>query len=139
MSARVSHQKLDPKPTLHLPRRVKVALVDFQSRLLELFPDEINQLILYGSYSRGEARTDSDIDVMVVVDWYDSQRTDGYYLGGASDLRWRKIIDAAVDTMIAHGPFISALVVGESLFNSDLPVAQVAKQEGKVLWTSRLT
>jgi predicted nucleotidyltransferase len=135
----VSHRKPDRKSTPRLPRRVKAALADFQSRLFELFPGEISQLILYGSYSRGEAMPDSDVDVLVVVGWNDPKRADGYYLGGASDARWRKIVDVAVDAMIAHGPFISVLVVGESLFNSNLPVAQIAKREGKVLWTNRPT
>jgi hypothetical protein len=41
--------------------------------------------------------------------------------------------------MIVYGLFISALVVGENLFNSDLPIAQSAKREGVILWTSRPT
>jgi len=122
-----------------VPQQVNTALADFQRRLLELFPDEISRLILYGSYARGEATPDSDVDVMVVVGWKDPKQPGGHYLGKASDPRWRRIIDAAVDAMIAHGPFISALVVGESLFDSNLPVALSARREGKILWTSRPT
>jgi predicted nucleotidyltransferase len=122
-----------------IPDKVEIALADFQHRLLKLFPDEINELILYGSYARGEATPDSDVDVMVVVGWDDPTQPGGHYLGKASDLRWQQIIDAAVDTMIEYGPFISVLVVGESLFNSNLPVAQDARQEGRVLWRSRPT
>jgi len=120
---------------LRLPRGVKAALADFQCRLLELFPGEISHMILYGSYARGEATPDSDIDVMVVVGWSDPKQPNGYYLGRASDPRWQRIIDAAMDAMIAHGSFVSALVVGESLFNSNWPVVQDAKREGMVLWT----
>ena len=127
------------KTQLRLPRRVKTALADFQRQLLELFPGEIRQIILYGSYARGEATPDSDVDVMVVVGWSDPTRPDGYYLGGASDSRWRQIIDAAMETMIVHGPFISALVVGERLFNSNWSVARVAKEEGNILWNSQPT
>ena len=139
MSVQVSRQKPKRASELHLPRRVKAALADFQRRLLDLFPGEIVQLILYGSYARGEATLDSDIDVMVVVDWNDPKQPGGYYLGGASDPRWQQTIDAAIDAMIAHGPFISALVVGEGLFNSNWSVAQVARQEGIVLWTNQPT
>jgi hypothetical protein len=133
---RVSSQELNRKSTLRLPRKVEAILADFQRRLHELFPTEISQLILYGSYARGEATPDSDIDVMVVVGWNDPEQPDGYYLGGASDPRWRQIIDAAMDAMITHGPFISTLVVGESLFNSNWSVVQNAKREGKILWTN---
>lgn len=120
-----------------IPHKIEAALADFRQRILKLFPGEINELILYGSYARGEAAPDSDVDVMVVVGWDDPTQPGGYYLGKASDRRWRQIIDAAVDTMIEHGPLISALVVGESLFNSNLPVAQDARREGRALWTNR--
>ncbi len=122
-----------------IPVQVEQALTDFQSRLLNRFPGEISRLILYGSYARDEATPDSDVDVLVVVGWDDPDQPQGYYLGKPSDPRWRQIIDAAVDAMIAHGPYISALVVGEGLFRSNLPVILAAKQEGKVLWTSQQT
>ena len=121
----------------HIPRQVQETLADFQHRVLELFPDEIRQVILYGSYARGEATPDSDVDVMVVVGWNDPKQPDGYYLGRASDPRWQQIIDAAMDAMIAHGPFISALIVGQRLFDSNWSVAQDAKREGETLWMNQ--
>ena len=120
-----------------LSPKIKAALADFQGRVLDLFADEISQLILFGSCARGEATPDSDVDVMVVVGWDDPEQPPGYYVGRINDPRWTQIIDAAMYAMIAHGPFISALVIGESLFNSDLPVAQDAKREGVVLWASQ--
>jgi len=139
MAIQVPHRKQKRTSELHLPRKVKAALADFQRRLLMLFPGQICQLVLYGSYARGEATPDSDVDVMVIVGWDDPQQPGGYYLGRASDPRWQQTVDAAVDAMIAHGPFISALVVGESLFNSNWPIAKAAKQEGIVLWTNQPT
>ncbi len=135
MAIQAPHRKQRRTSESHLPRKIEAALADFQRRLLALFPGQISQLILYGSYARGEATPDSDVDVMVIVNWDDPQKPGGYYLGRASDPRWQQAIDAAVDAMIAHGPFISALVVGESLFNSDWSVAQAARREGIVLWT----
>ncbi|RMF34452.1 MAG: nucleotidyltransferase domain-containing protein [Chloroflexi bacterium] len=122
-----------------LPPDVAAALADFQRRLLRRFPQGIRQVILYGSYARGEAEPGSDVDVMVVVDWDDPQRMGGYYLGRPSDPRWTQIVDAAVDAMIAHGPFISVLVVDERLFRSNWPVARAARREGKVLWKNPRT
>ena len=136
--SRTSNRKQDRKSTLRLPRKVKAALTDFQHRLLELFPDDISQLILYGSYARGEAMPDSDVDVMVVVKWADPERTGGYYLDNIADPRWQTILDEAVQAMIDHGgPFISPLVIGDQLFSAHLPVADDARREGIVSWKSQ--
>lgn len=87
-----------------LPGEVVSALIDFQQRLLSLFPGQIERLILYGSYPRGEATPESDVDVMVVVRWPSPQQVGAYYLGGPGDPRWQQIVDLAMDIMIAHGP-----------------------------------
>jgi hypothetical protein len=122
-----------------VPEEIAAALTDFQHLILDLFPGEIEQIILYGSYATGQATPDSDVDVMVVVPWRDSTHPQNYYLGGPADPRWQRIVDLAMDVMITHGPYISALVVGESLFNSNWSVAEAAKEEGRVLWQKPLT
>lgn len=124
---------------MRLPPAVKSALGEFQRRALAMFPEDIHKIILYGSYARGEATPDSDVDVMVVVKWNDPQQTGGYYLGGPGDARWRRLVNAAVDSMTARAPFVSVLVVGETLFKSGLPVARAAQEEGVILWTSQPT
>jgi formate/nitrite transporter FocA (FNT family) len=55
------------------------------------------------------------------------------------DPRWQQIVDLAMDVMFAHGPYISVLVVGENLFNSNWSVAEAAQRKGKVLWQKPLT
>lgn len=122
-----------------VPDEIAPALTDFCHRILNLFPGEIEQIILYGSYATGQATPESDVDTMIVVPWRDSTHLQNYYLGGPGDPRWQQIVDLAMDVMIAHGPYISALVVGESLFNSNWSVAESAKKEGKVLWQKPLT
>lgn len=144
MTESVATPKTVPRPprrgrknTVCLPRRVKASLDDFQRRILSLFPGEISQIILYGSYARGEATPDSDVDVLVVVRWSDPERSGGHYWGRVSDVRWQTIIDSAIDAMVTGGPYLSALVVGESLLSRGVPVLEDAKREGKVLWMSR--
>jgi len=56
-------------------------------------------------------------------------------LGGPGDARWRKLVNAAVDSMVTGGPFLSVLVIGKDLFDSGFSVAEEAKNEGKLLWT----
>jgi len=136
-NSRTSNRRQDHKSAPRLPRKVRAALTDFQHRLLELFPGDISQLILYGSYARGEATPDSDVDVMVVVKWADPERPGGDYLDNIADPRWQTILDEAVQAMIVHGgPFISPLVIGDRLF-ARLPVADDARREGIVLWKSQ--
>ncbi|ASJ11947.1 nucleotidyltransferase domain-containing protein [Thermococcus thioreducens] len=42
-------------------------LREVKSRLQEILGDDLVEVILFGSYARGEAREDSDVDVLVVV------------------------------------------------------------------------
>jgi hypothetical protein len=116
-----------------LPHAVRRTLTEFQRRALALFPGEISQIILYGSYARGEATPDSDVDVLVVGRWRAPRR----YLGGPGDSRWRELVNAAMDSMVTGGPFVSVLVIGEDLFDSGFPVAEEARREGRLLWTSQ--
>lgn len=114
---------------------IQDSLTDFKERVLELFPNGIEEIILYGSYARGDATADSDLDVLVVVDWTDPDSPDNHYLAKLIDPRWKAIRDAAVDVFVDRGPpFLSPLVIGKSLFLTNLEVAENARQEGQVLW-----
>lgn len=116
-----------------LPKKVRLALDDFQRRLLDLFPNDIRQIILYGSYARGDWRQESDVDVMVIVSWPHQILPGGYFVSHSGDPRWNAIIDAGVDAMFEHGPVIAPMVIGESVL-AKLPVVTQAQREGVVLW-----
>jgi predicted nucleotidyltransferase len=47
---------------------VALALRRFRSRLAERFGERLREVVLFGSYARGEAHEESDVDVLVVVD-----------------------------------------------------------------------
>ena len=49
------------------PPHVRAALVEAKARLEALYGDRLARVILYGSYARGDARPDSDVDVLVVL------------------------------------------------------------------------
>jgi uncharacterized protein len=56
----------------HLTPKEKEALSLFKEKLLQAFPDQVDQVKLFGSKARGESSKMSDIDVMVVLksgDW----------------------------------------------------------------------
>src|SRR5690606_7738069 len=63
-----------------LPSKVEEELRLLRAGLHELYGDRLRGLYLYGSYARGDARWDSDLDVLVVLDevestWKEIERT----------------------------------------------------------------
>lgn len=50
-----------------LPQIVQRALEELKQALLDLYGDQLQGLYLYGSYARGTAHKDSDVDVLVVL------------------------------------------------------------------------
>ncbi len=120
-----------------LPRAVKASLSNFQNRAPTLYPDAISRIVLYGSYARGDATPESDLDVMVVI--RREKQPTKTYIGGPGDTRWKKLVNAAVDSMVDDGPFVSVTVVGEEMYQSELSVTKAAREEGMVLWTAQPT
>ena len=51
-----------------MDEKVEKILKEIKRYLEEKYGDKIKKVILYGSYARGEATEDSDVDVLVVVD-----------------------------------------------------------------------
>ena len=137
MAQTVLHTRKPAKTKIRLPRVVKTTLANFQNRAVGLFPDAISRIVLYGSYARGHATLESDVDVLVVLR-QDKQPTKSY-IGGPGDARWKELIDAAIDSMVNKGPFVSVLVVGEDVFQSGFSISQAAREEGLVLWTAQPT
>ena len=135
MAQSVLRTKKISKTKIRIPRTVKTTLVNFQNRALDLFPNTINRIVLYGSYARGQATPESDVDVLVVLRKDKQPRKS--YIGGPGDLRWKKLVDAAVDSMVNKGPFVSVLVIGEDVFQSGFSISQAAREEGLILWTAQ--
>lgn len=52
----------------HLSPREQQAILEFVRRLKEKFNGRVHSVLLFGSKARGEDSTDSDLDVLVVVD-----------------------------------------------------------------------
>ena len=93
------------------------------SGLKPLFPQGSMEAILFGSYARGEAEADSDIDVMILVD---SSRQE------ISRKTW-EIGDVAADILLKHGVVVSPVIENRSYFqeNSDfIPLYRNITHEG---------
>jgi predicted nucleotidyltransferase len=52
---------------LQLPPTVRNALQDLKQGLQQLYGERLRSLYLYGSYARGEATEDSDVDVLIML------------------------------------------------------------------------
>src|SRR3990172_2426125 len=106
-----------------LPKRAQLALAEFQQRALELFPDDILAIILYGSYARGDATSDSDVDVMVVGNWVNPEDEKTFYKLEHADPRYVQLSNTALEISSEFGPTVSVFAFSEKEFNTDAPLA----------------
>jgi predicted nucleotidyltransferase len=51
-----------------IPSSLRPALLAYEARLRPIFGARLRELRLFGSYARGEAHEDSDVDILVLVD-----------------------------------------------------------------------
>ncbi len=109
-------------------------LDEYRDLLLAHLPGQIEQLILFGSHARGDARPDSDVDVLVVVNWPQERLPNGFYAAFSGDPRWREIINIAADISLEYSIFISPTVISEHRYNEWSPLVNQVKREGIVLW-----
>ena len=51
-----------------MPPHLRPVLLELEAELRAVFADRLRDVRLFGSYARGEASEDSDVDVLVLVD-----------------------------------------------------------------------
>ena len=107
---------------------VKTARAAYVARAVRLYPDDILSITLYGSQARGDAKTESDIDVLVVV------RRDSSALREA-------LTDVAWQVQFEYGVVISDIVRSIEQFNrmraNRFPFYENIEREGVLLWRAR--
>ncbi len=93
----------------------------FKERLKDLYGDRFDNLVLFGSYARGDFNNDSDVDYLVILN--DST------VKGSSEIAFvRKVVS---DLSLEYSKLISILPVSKNRFNeSTLPFYQIVRQEG---------
>jgi predicted nucleotidyltransferase len=77
-----------------LPPAVGTALSRFREVLATLFGPRLREVVLFGSYARGAAHEESDVDVLVVVD-------------GLTEGERREVMDAAYDAGAVGDEWVS--------------------------------
>ena len=88
--------------------RIRTILAELRSRFEALYGDRLVKLILYGSQARGDAKPDSDIDVLVVLK--------GPVQVG-TEIERGSTVTAALS--LEHDVVISSVYVAEDRYNQD--------------------
>lgn len=93
---------------------IKTLLRELKAGLAVLYGQRLRGVYLYGSYARGEADPESDVDVLVVVDDFERY---GAEVDRTSDLTWRLSLHYGVsiskvflrerDWQIGQTPFLA--------------------------------
>ncbi|HEX3047544.1 MAG TPA: nucleotidyltransferase domain-containing protein [Bacillota bacterium] len=51
-----------------VPAQIQNILNETRSELLRIYPDRLKEMILFGSYARGDFTNESDIDLLLLLD-----------------------------------------------------------------------
>lgn len=70
-----------------IPGNIKLIIEELKNRLASIFKDNLNEIVLFGSYSRGEQDDSSDIDILIILEKIDSyKKIRNQYIPIVSDL-----------------------------------------------------
>lgn len=88
----------------NIPDSVRLALSDAKARLISRFGARLIETRLFGSFARGQAHVDSDVDMLVVLDRVDSS------------MDVINAIEVVASAGVDHGIMLEALVLGAADF-----------------------
>lgn len=111
-----------------IPNNIEQIINEFTNKVTKLLGNHLKQIILYGSYARGDFNENSDIDIMILTDFLDKELEDNL----------EKIIEIAYDIEYNNNFTIhlSPLVKNIDKFNywlEALPFYMNVQKEGVVL------
>ena len=91
---------------------VNLILQDCRNGLLKIFGNKLKQVILYGSYARGDFDSESDIDILVLVEMSEQ------------DVKSiiAKITDLGAEVSYNNDVLVSIIVKDINQFNSWMPI-----------------
>lgn len=118
---------VDPSATHTATPIVNTILADYVQQLRKTFKSRLQRVILFGSYARGDARSSSDIDTLVVLNKFspnDKTRV------------WE--IAYAVTYGMNRLQLLSSIVMGDPEYREGrTPLLMNISSEGKVLYESK--
>ncbi|MEN4006321.1 MAG: nucleotidyltransferase domain-containing protein [Methanobacteriaceae archaeon] len=100
--------------------KIKKVLEEFKKEIERLYGKRLKNIILYGSWARGDATFDSDIDVLIVLGGEVAP-------GGEID----RMIDIITDINLKHRVLISVYPVSEEDYSTiNSPLLINVRREG---------
>lgn len=109
-----------------MPAAKREIIMSFARKVRRILGKNLKQVILYGSYARGDYTEDSDIDIMVLTTLTDKE----------IEQIETEIYDLAFDYLMDYGVDISVVIKNEEQFNywlGALPFYDNVRKEGMVL------
>ena len=109
-----------------MPAAKREIIVSFARKVRKILGKNLKQVILYGSYARGDYTEDSDIDIMVLTTLTDKE----------IEQIETEIYDLAFDFLMDYGVDINVVIKHEKQFNywlGALPFYNNVQKEGVVL------
>ena len=109
-----------------MPAAKREIIMSFARKVRRILGKNLKQVILYGSYARGDYTEDSDIDIMVLTTLTDKE----------IEQIETEIYDLAFDYLMDYGVDISVVIKNEEQFNywlGALPLYDNVRKEGMVL------
>lgn len=95
-------------------------LNEFKRRLAKIYGPRLKEVILYGSYARGEATEGSDIDLLIVLE--------GEVVPGREIDR---IIDVVTEVNLRYGVLLSVYPISEREYKEiNSPLLKAVRREG---------
>lgn len=110
-----------------MPQATQDLIKQYVAAIRDIYGKHIHQIILYGSYARGDYHKDSDIDIMVLVDLPDAQ------IESYSD----RLSELGFKYNVSHGVWFMPIVKNASHFNhwcTAYPFYSNVKKEGVLLY-----
>lgn len=106
-------------------RRLMNRLNALSRALCEVYGQQLTQIVLYGSYARGNQTEESDVDIALFLE------------GKDSDTLHDKMTDLVVDYELELGVTLSVVTIDNEQYRKwkdTLPYFQNIRREGIVLW-----
>ncbi len=110
-----------------MPMTIQTLLSDYLAEIQKIYGFHLKNVILYGSYARGDYTVDSDIDIMILVDLSDEE-IDKY-----SD----ELAEVGFEYNVAHGIWMMPVVKNKEHFRhweKAYPFYENVQQEGVMLY-----
>ena len=109
-----------------MPNNIQKIVAYFSKQVEKILGSRLKRIVLYGSYARGDYRSNSDIDIMILTDLSDEE---------IEDYR-DKIVSVAFDIELENGIIISPVIKNIDKINAKIdfiPFYMNVQKEGVVL------